>query len=281
MTGRLVGLQSQVPTDPYIGLWSRIEGFRPEELSDLIAERAAVRAGLLRSTIHLVSADDALAIQPLTQAVFAGVNRVALAAELGPRWPGTEPAILAHAVVHHLPLVQIPPRGLWGGSGQPTWALTPEWIGREQTDGDPDALVLRLREVVARLKPDLRTFRDEAGRELLDVVDGPLPDPATPAPPRFLPQYDNVFLSHADRMRTFDGTGAAWDVPSRSATGALFVDGFYRAPWLLDGETLRVEGFRLLPGETEDVRLAVEAEGQALLSFLVPGAAEPFVTLRA
>ena len=333
MTGRLVGLQAQVPTDPYIGLWSRIDGFRPEELSDLIAERAAVRAGLLRSTIHLVSADDALAIQPLTQAVFAGVfrsqfaksmgpdavlddvvaagrelllraprTRAALAIELGPHWPGTEPAILAHAVVHHLPLVQIPPRGLWGGSGQPTWALTPEWIGREQTDGDPDALVLRylaafgpastadvrtwsrltgLREVVARLKPDLRAFRDEAGRELLDVVDGPLPDPATPAPPRFLPQYDNVFLSHADRMRTFDGTGAAWDVPSRSATGALFVDGFYRAPWLLDGETLRVEGFRLLPGEGEDVRSAVEAEGQALLSFLVPGAAEPFVTLRA
>ena len=155
--------------------------------------------------------------------------------------------------------MQIPPRGLWGGSGQPTWALTPEWIGREQADGDPDALVLRylaafgpastadvrtwsrltgLREVVARLKPDLRTFRDEGGRELLDVADGPLPDPATPAPPRFLPQYDNLFLSHADRMRTFDGTGAAWDVPSRSATGALFVDGFYRAPWLLDGETL-------------------------------------------
>jgi hypothetical protein len=125
MIERLVGLQAQVPSDPYVGLWSRIEGFRPEELSDLIAQRAAVRAGLLRSTIHLVSAGDALAIQPLTQAVFAGVfrsqfarsmgsdaslddvvaagrallmeaprTRAALAAELGPRWPGTEPAIL-------------------------------------------------------------------------------------------------------------------------------------------------------------------------------------------
>ena len=84
MTGRLVGLQAQVPTDPYIGLWSRIEGFRPEELSDLIAERAAVRVGLLRSTIHLVSADDALAIQPLTQAVFAGVFRSQFAKSMGP-----------------------------------------------------------------------------------------------------------------------------------------------------------------------------------------------------
>ena len=214
MTGRLVGLQAQVPTDPYIGAverGSRASGRRSSAISSRSAPRSAQGSCARRSTSS--PRDDALAIQPLTQAVFAGVfrsqfaksmgpdavlddvvaagrellleaprTRAALAIELGPRWPGTEPAILAHAVVHHLPLVQIPPRGLWGGSGQPTWALTPEWIGREQTDGDPDALVLRylaafgpattadvrtwsrltgLREVVARLKPDLRTFRDE------------------------------------------------------------------------------------------------------------------------
>jgi hypothetical protein len=229
-----VGLQAQVPSDPYVGLWSRIEGFRPEELSDLIAQRAAVRAGLLRSTIHLVSAGDALAIQPLTQAVFAGVfrsqfarsmgsdaslddvvaagrallmeaprTRAALAAELGPRWPGTEPAILAHAVVHHLPLLQIPPRGLWGAGGQPTWALTPEWVSREQADADPDALVLRY----------LAAF-------------GP--------------------ASTAD-VRTWS----------------------------------RLTGLREVVGERDDVRSAVETEGQALLTLLAPGAAEPRVTLRA
>jgi hypothetical protein len=234
MIERLVGLQAQVPSDPYVGLWSRIEGFRPEELSDLIAQRAAVRAGLLRSTIHLFSAGDALAIQPLTQAVFAGVfrsqfarsmgsdaslddvvaagrallmeaprTRAALAAELGPRWPGTEPAILAHAVVHHLPLLQIPPRGLWGAGGQPTWALTPEWVSREQADADPDALVLRY----------LAAF-------------GP--------------------ASTAD-VRTWS----------------------------------RLTGLREVVGERDDVRSAVETEGQALLTLLAPGAAEPRVTLRA
>src|SRR5688500_16361556 len=68
---RLVGMQAQVPTDPYTALWSRIEGFKPEELSELISERRAVRVvGLMRTTIHLVSARDALRIRPLMQPVL-------------------------------------------------------------------------------------------------------------------------------------------------------------------------------------------------------------------
>lgn len=68
---RLVGMQAQVPTDPYTALWSRIGGFRPEQLSELIADRRAVRVvGLMRTTIHLVSARDALTIRPLMQPVL-------------------------------------------------------------------------------------------------------------------------------------------------------------------------------------------------------------------
>lgn len=53
---RLVGMQAQNPLDPYTALWSRIGGFQPQELSELIAGRGAVRAVmLLRTTIHLVT----------------------------------------------------------------------------------------------------------------------------------------------------------------------------------------------------------------------------------
>ena len=55
---QLVGLQAQVPLNPYTGLWSRLEGFRPEELAQLLEDRKVVRIALMRATIHLVSAGD-------------------------------------------------------------------------------------------------------------------------------------------------------------------------------------------------------------------------------
>jgi hypothetical protein len=136
-----------------------------------------------------------------------------------------------------------------------------------------------LRDVVEALRPGLRSFRDEAGKELLDVPDGPLPDPATPVAPRFLPEYDNVALSHGDRSRVFDGTGATGPFPTGRHVGSLLVDGFYRAPWKLDGETLRIERFRPAPGEGDRVTEAIQAEGLALLAFLVPAATAPEVVL--
>ena len=62
-----------------------------------------------------------------------------------------------------------------------------------------------VREVLERMRPTLATYRDEAGRELFDVPDAPIADPDLPAPVRFLPQYDNVFLSHDDRSRISGG----------------------------------------------------------------------------
>jgi hypothetical protein len=314
---QLVGLQAQVPSDPYVALWTRLDGFEPRELSALIAERRAVRAGLMRGTLHLVSARDLPGIQALTMPVFHGIfrsqfakalhaplqdvvqagrnllaeeprTRAQLAALLGPRWPDTDPAILAHAVVHHVPLVQIPPRGLWGAGGQPTWALASDWVEGEP-EGDAEELVLRylaafgpattadirtwsrltgLREVVERLRPRLRTFADEEGRELLDVPDAPLPEPGTPAPPRFLPQYDNVGLSHAARSRILDGTGSDVPFPSGSHVGSLLVDGFHRCPWKLEDGEVRLLGFRLLSGEDDDVEAAVRTEAAALAALL-------------
>ncbi len=66
----LVGMQAQVPHNPYTALWSRLEGFRPESVSELLERREVVRVGVMRGTIHLVTADDCLLLRPLTQPVF-------------------------------------------------------------------------------------------------------------------------------------------------------------------------------------------------------------------
>ena len=331
---RLVGMQAQVPLDPYIGLWTRLQDFRTDELAKLITDRRAVRIGLMRGTVHLVTARDALAIRPVVQPLYermfvsargdvgvptftsrlAGVDMKAVlaagrklvdetprsAAELRPllkeRWPERDADALAAAVHFHLPLVQVPPRGVWGASAQPRHALLQTWLGRELAgDVAPDKLMLRylrafgpatvadartwsrltgLREVFERLRPSLRTFRDEKGRELFDVPDGPLPDADTPAPPRFLPEYDNVFLSHEDRSRI---AREEFRLSRRSdiqgTFGTVLVDGFIGAIWKIrrkDGEAmLRVES--VVPIGRRDMD-AVAAEGERLLAFTDPDA---------
>jgi hypothetical protein len=316
----LVGMQAQEPRDPYVGLWSRIEGFHPEELEGLIERREAVRTTLMRGTIHLFTARDALALRPalagvperlfrsgspfgrrlgdanVDEIVAAGRKlleeeprtRAELRTLLAERWPGRDAEAMAQAVTYLLPLVQVPPRGLWSRSGRATWANLESWLGRRlRADRAPDGVVLRyltafgpasvkdvaawsgltgVREVVERLRGKLRTFRDEGGAELFDVPDAPLADPDTPAPVRFLPQYDNVFLGHADRARI----GDAADRPrlgfgDDSHFSLVQIDGFLRAVWKRDGTTLLVKPARRL-ARTDTA--AVEAEGQRFAAFL-------------
>jgi hypothetical protein len=320
---RLVGMQAQVPTDPYTALWSRIEGFRPEELSQLIADRRAVRAvGLMRTTIHLVSARDALAIRPLLQPVLdrawryspfarrlagaevddvvaAGLELLAerpyVATELGKRlqerWPDADANSMGYAIRFLVPVLQPPPRGLWGRGGLAHVETIERWLGRP-LDPSPsvDDIVLRylaafgpatakdvqvwswltgMREALERLRPRLRTFRDERGRQLFDVPDAPFPDPGTSAPVRFLPEYDNIALSHDDRTRVIDRklTEPIW------MRGSILVDGFVRGTWRMDSKrgesTLQIGLFDSL---TSSDRADVEAEAERLADFLVPDA---------
>jgi Winged helix DNA-binding domain len=332
MVERLVGMQAQVPSNPYVALWARLCDFDPAELSELIAGRGAVRAQLMRSTIHLVTARDALALHGLTAPVLArtfggqaqflramvaaGVDleevvaagreliaeaprtRAELAAALGPRWPQVAPATLAQAVTFHSALVQVPPRGLWRESGAPRWALTEAWLGAApEPEPSLDAVVLRylaafgpatasdvrtwsgftgLRPVIDRLRPRLRSFRDEQGRELLDVPDAPRPDPETPAPPRFLPEYDNLGLSHADRARIFNGLGPGPPLPTGTWIGSLYADGFYRAWWKLTEQegvaTLAIDRFVPSGNDPLGTRDEIAAEGERLLRFIAPEA---------
>jgi DNA glycosylase AlkZ-like len=325
--GHLAGLQAQAPLAPYVGLWTRLAGFRPQWLSTPLTERTVVRAHLMRNTVHLVTAQDFVRFRPVYQLLMerrlagnfgrnlvgvdpAGLREAAaallgrdaltrgqLAERLAPRWPDHDPAALAYAATHLLPLVQVPPRGLWGKSGQATWFLASTWLNAVGAAADPqdpgdaiEQLVLRylaaygpasvadvqawsglsrLREVTERLGARLRPFTGPDGGRLLDLADAPPPRPDVPAPPRFLPEYDNVLLSFAERSRVIPHRRPVPLPPGNGATGGtLLVDGFWQADWKITGDTLQVRPFiRLSPAEQD----AVAAEGQRLLEFAGPG----------
>ena len=326
----LVGMQAQAPKPPYVGLWTRLEGFRPGELARLIEERRAVRIALMRNTVHLVSARDCLALRSLLQPVIdrglyasradraglEGVDLEALVAagralleerprtakELGgllkERWPERDAASLARAIRHLVPLVQVPPRGVWGKSGQAAHATAEAWLDRPLDDAPSlDEMVLRylgafgpatvkdvqtwsgltrLSEVVERLRPRLRVFRDEHGKELFDLPDAPRPDPNTPSPPRFLPEFDNLILSHADRTRVIaDDYRKGIASKNGMVPAAVLVDGFVRGTWRTEWTrgkaTLVIEPFESLPKEDRD---ALSEEGERLVRFTGEGAEE-------
>jgi hypothetical protein len=322
----LVGLQAQVPRAPHVALWSRLAGYDPAELDALLTSRAVVRTQLMRTTIHTVTATDALALRPLLQPVlertFAGtawgqrlrgqdltavvqeatallaerpMGRAELQRELARRHRELDAEAVTFAVSYRLPWVQPPPRGLWTRTGAPVMTPLRTWLGRDvEASLSPDDLVLRylaafgpasvrdvqtwcgltrLREVVDRLGSRVRRYRTEDGAELVEVPGSPLPEPDVPAPVRFLAEYDNVLLSHADRTRVVaEGDHVPLPGGSGGRVGTVLVDGLLRAFWAArpDGDTtvltVRASG-PLSAAERADVA----AEGSRLLGFLAPG----------
>jgi hypothetical protein len=327
----LVGLQAQEPLNPYHALWSRLDGFRPEDLSQALLDRRAVRITVMRGTIHLVTDEDCLVLRSLAQPVLdaelarhrdhgpalrgidlepvldfgrevlAGepLSNTELRAAMAAKFPEVDAASLAYACRCKLGLVQAPPRGVWGRRSQVKLITVEAWLGRSLVADPPiDEVVMRylaafgpaavadvatwsrltgLREVVDRLRPRLRAFRDERGRELFDVEDVPRPDADTPAPPRFLPEYDNVLLSHDDRSRFFpdDRVRARLFGADRKVSGAVLHDGFVCGTWRMDGDRNGPTAALVVdhtPGLSQRARSAVAAEGRRLLRFLAPDA---------
>jgi hypothetical protein len=318
----LVGLQAQAAMPPYYALWSRLEGFDPRELGRMLTERELVRLTLMRATVHLVTVRDAIMLRPLLQRVIernhngafgrrmggadleelAKVVRDSLggealtARELGTllveRGVGTDVQAIGNAARVYVPLVQVPPRGVWGAGGQARYQPLETWTGR-RLDGEPsiDQVVLRylgafgpasvmdaqnwsgltkLKDVFERLRPRLLTFRDEQGKELFDLPDAPRPQPEEPAPVRFLGEYDNILLGHADRRRIIP---ADFPWPAMLADGRfvnnLLVDGILRATWWIerDGKrsaTLAIRPFRRF---TRAERGEVEVEAARMIDF--------------
>ncbi|MFD2614546.1 winged helix DNA-binding domain-containing protein [Paenibacillus gansuensis] len=322
----LVGLQAQAPNPPYFALWTRLSEFSQQDLSELIGSRRAVRIALQRATLHLVSDRDWLRLRPVLQAVqdravngafgrrlegldldaaaAAGRSLVKdrpltlgqLGAKLAGLWSEREPAALANAVRAAVPLVQVPPRGIWGSSGQAAHTSAEAWIGRPlAAEREPDELLLRylrafgpatvqdmqvwsgltrLKETVDRLEPQLVTFLSEDGRILYDLPDAPRPDSSTPAPVRFLSEFDSMLLSYEDRSRILDPAYKARLFTGNGIIRAAFlVNGFVQGKWSLElhreKAVLVLDPFIRISAQTKE---ELETEGLCLLAFAAPGA---------
>jgi hypothetical protein len=319
---RLAGVQAQWPPSPYVGLWARLEGFRPDQLVRAVARRRVVKATLMRTTLHLVSAQDYLAyagvyrerrIAQLQRQLEAlgeeadfsadGERMAALAAER----PRTRPELLAalgrpklrvedrrpwlvwYGLAAHAGLVNGPSSSAWrphlsGG----TFVPARTWLGADASSGD-GALAHLVRRYLGAFGPatrrDLaqwsglplglldrglerlvvRRFEDELGRELYDLPRAPLPGADTYAPPRLLPRFDNLVLSHDDRGRVLADEHRRVVVQGSEVAATFLVDGFVAGTWSSESGRVRLAPFDPLP---RSARREVEEEAQHLEAFL-------------
>jgi hypothetical protein len=320
--GHLCGLQAQEPQEPFVGLWSRLRAFDPATLSDLLTGRGVVRTHLMRRTVHLLTAADVLAWRArydtmLRQRVLGTYRReldgvdldelaaagravladgeprsmTELARAVADRWPAPGPRPLGEMLIAALiPVVQLPPRGLWRTRAGVRNARLSSWLGREIDPPAPDgtdpvgaALVLRylaafgpaatadlrawsglagLPAAVTATREQLVAFRDERGRELLDLPDAPRPDPDTPAPVRFLPAFDNAILGYQQRDRIIDDAHRGLSV---AGARVVLVDGRVAATWEVQAGTVVVTPLHRF---SRADRTAVAEEGRALSAFL-------------
>jgi hypothetical protein len=312
---RVAGLQGQWPPAPYVGLWSRLEGFERESLQRALARRRIVKATVMRTTLHLVSARDyATFTAALDQGRALGLSEQAIS--FGERFAGRARELLANgarsrgeilellgrdAVTDHLAaspwlawfalriqggIVHSPESAAWkapqrmryvaldgpdfpdvaparvelvrrylAAFGPATRADLRQWSGMRIADLEPalDAVA------------PLRRFRDEAGRELVDLPRAALPPGDTNAPARLLPRFDNLLLSHADRRRVMRDEHRKLVIQGGMVEQAFLVDGFVAGTWSLERGRVRLQPFSRLP---RHALLEVEAEAARLEAFV-------------
>lgn len=286
-TAFLLGLQGQQSHDPYIGLWSRLNGFRHEDMTALIVDRTLARGTTMRSTLHLHTADDMIGIREFVQPVIErswqaafgkrrfGNNdkqRVRKAAiklldkspmtsgQLGKalqeKFPEGEALAKAMLVQTMEVLIQIPPTRIWGSGHAPISTRVENWLPAPHKRPIPRETLVRrylaaygpasvndmqawcgmtrLGETFEALRSKLVTFEDKDGRELFDLPDAPRPDADIPAPPRFLPLYDNVYLGFDNRRRLLAETDLKRVNMLREYKPAVLVDGIIAAGWSME-----------------------------------------------
>jgi hypothetical protein len=301
MVAHLIGLQAQDNLPPYLSLAARIEGFEPADLSDRLEDRSLVRFFSMRGTVHVLTADDALQLRAWVQPALdrvSGTNQTSRPARhlttdeldavvgrlledgakphteigqaLAEAFPGVPEVALRHVSRERLPLVQVPPRGLWNRSGGVVYAYADRYLGRPFTEADVEEVVLRYLaaygpataadmtkwSLVTRLGPvftamakagRLVTCTDENGRTLYDAPGAPLAPEDLDLPVLLLGMYDNVFLSHADRERIApEDARKAWMGVNGGVGSTLFLDGLMAGLWRLEGDRIVVEPLRSL-----------------------------------
>jgi winged helix DNA-binding protein len=209
--------------------------------------------------------------------------------------PGQDVGALRYTVRTNLPLVQTPIPTGWSYPAKPEFTLAESWIGRPiaREDNLPELVRrylaafgpasvtdaqtwfgMKLKETFDKLRPEMRTFRDEGRRELFDLPQLSLPEANVPAPVRFLPEFDNLLLSHSNRTRVVaDEFRSKVYLPALRVAATVLIDGFVRAAWRVerakDAATLVVEPFaKLAKPETT----ALMEEGERLVRFVEVGA---------
>jgi hypothetical protein len=299
---KLVALQAQYAPSPYVALWSRIEGFRKEQLTRSLAVGAVVKAGSLRTTLHVMARDEF----PYLMAAYVeaergrterlGVDLELLRAslpgrpvgaaelfELGHRVLGTDDRWTVAFACRALPFVRTAPVGEWPHTKPSPFALWPEPLPDAQESAirvvrqylaaygpaTRDDIVQYTSFKVRQIEPALErlsTFEADDGRTLYDTPRAPRARGDARAPVRFLPAFDSIILAHRDRARIVPPEYGEAVFNKRNATtkNTFTVDGFVAGAWRIERKRLTLEPFAPLPAR---VRREVEAEGERLLAW--------------
>lgn len=312
---RLAGMQAQLPRPPFIGLWSRIEGFERRDLLRAIERRQVVRGTLMRGTIHYVSRRDYIRFRnPIQSALSQGMRPTGFRVDhvldatraffeeeprtfeevrshLAALYPNNDVRALAYFGRLHIPLVQVPDDSRWGYPASAKFTLAESWLGEPVADEEsPESLALSylaafgpatakdfqvwsfLPPATARgafeaLRPKLVALRDEGGRELFDLPRAPRPDEDTEAPVRFLPEYDNIVLAHADRTRIIADEHRKLIYTKNLVIPPMFlVDGEVAGRWKIERKNLTLDPFIKL---SKKVKADLEEEADRLVAFVV------------
>ena len=297
---KLVALQAQYAPSPYVALWSRVQGFRKEQLTEAFRDGSIVKAATLRTTLHVSTRDDYPAIAAAyieTQRARAerhGVDALRVAApagpiesaeliELGHRVLGTDDRWAVAFALRALPFVRAAPVGPWPHTKPPPAVLRRDPLpdpgeaavrvvraylaayGPATRDDIEQFTGFRIRQIAPALER-LRAFEGEDGRAYYDVPRAPRADARVKAPVRFLPAFDSIILAHRDRSRIVPPEYADVVFNKKNATtkNTFTVDGFVAGAWRIEKGKLAVEPFAPLPTKW---RREVDAEGERLLAF--------------
>ena len=216
--------------------------------------------------------------------------------QLETQFPKAHPRIAAVMVRLNVPKLQIPTEAPWGYTNVPEWLVAEKWLGKPvPMTQDLAALVKKylaafgpatpadaqawsgckgLRAVFEEMRPRLKTFQNEKGQELFDLPRAPRPAVDTPAPVRFIPDFDNLILSHADRTRIVDDEYRPALVSKNLLVRATYlvngrVAGMWKVELARQSATLIVEPFAPIPAKA---KAELKAEGERLLHFIEPNA---------